>query len=90
MSSSDRVLASRVKRIGTLLHRLSRVRDSSVEAELIAQLTLETEAVRKIRALLRGGAAQAFPLPGLTVDFAPVAAKARQTRTAARPRLASR
>jgi len=32
-----------------LLHRLSRVRDTAVEAELITQLTLETEAVERLR-----------------------------------------
>ena len=40
----------RLERIRTLLQRLSRVRDAALEAELITQLTLETEAVGRVHA----------------------------------------
>jgi hypothetical protein len=94
MATSDRVLlASGMKRIGTLLHRLATVRNASLEAELITQLTLETEAVRQVQATLRGDhretvASPKCPLPGLTVDFAP--SKSRPSRSAGRPRAAAR
>jgi hypothetical protein len=45
-------LKGRLDRIRTLLQRLNRVRDSAVEAEIITELTLETEAVRRVRAAL--------------------------------------
>jgi hypothetical protein len=49
MTSSADELKTRLERIRLLLHRLNRVRDSAVEAEIITQLTLETEAVRRAR-----------------------------------------
>ena len=52
----------RLERMRTLLHRLSRVRDTAVEAELITQLTLETEAVGRIRT----AGAHATPAAGPT------------------------
>jgi hypothetical protein len=39
----------RLERIRSLLQRLTRVRDTAVEAELITQLTLETEALGRAR-----------------------------------------
>jgi hypothetical protein len=47
MTSSADDLKTRFERIRLLLHRLNRVRDTAVEAEIITQLTLETEAVRR-------------------------------------------
>jgi hypothetical protein len=94
MATSDQVLlASGMKRISTLLRRLATVRNSSVEAELITQLTLETEAVRQVQATLRGDhretvASPKCPLSGLAVDFAP--SRSRQSRSAGRPRVAAR
>jgi hypothetical protein len=49
-TSSTEQIHVRLERMRTLLHRLARVRDSGIEAELITQLTLETEAVRELRA----------------------------------------
>jgi hypothetical protein len=50
VTTSTEQVQTRLERIRTLLHRLARVRDAGIEAELINQLTLETEAVRKLRA----------------------------------------
>jgi hypothetical protein len=50
VTSSTEHLNARLQRIRTLLHRLARVRDTAIEAELITQLTLETESVRTLRA----------------------------------------
>jgi hypothetical protein len=50
VTSSTEQINARLQRIRTLLHRLARVRDTVIEAELITQLTLETEAVRELRA----------------------------------------
>ncbi len=50
VTSSTEEVHARLERIRTLLHRLARVRDTGIEAELITQLTLETEAVRRLRA----------------------------------------
>jgi hypothetical protein len=52
-------LQIRLDRIRTLLHRLNRVRDSAVEAEVITQLTLETEAVRRARAAVAAADSEA-------------------------------
>ena len=50
VTSSTEEVNARLGRIRTLLHRLARVRDTGIEEELITQLTLETEAVRRLRA----------------------------------------
>ena len=50
VTSSTEEVNARLERIRTLLHRLARVRDTGIEEELITQLTLETEAVRRLRA----------------------------------------
>jgi hypothetical protein len=50
VTSSSEQLKARLERIRTLLYRLARVKDAGVEAELIAQLTLESEAVSRLRA----------------------------------------
>jgi hypothetical protein len=47
MTSSADDLKIRFERIRLLLHRLNRARDIGVEAEIITQLTLETEAMRR-------------------------------------------
>jgi hypothetical protein len=67
-SSSDE-LKERLERVRTLLYRLARVKDSSVEAELIAQLALETEAVSRLRAASGVNAEQKDPpVPARPVD----------------------
>jgi hypothetical protein len=58
VTSFSEELKTRLQRIRTLVHRLTHVRNSAIEAELITQLTLETEAVRRARA-----AAAASPPP---------------------------
>jgi hypothetical protein len=50
MTTEQDPLAARFERVRTLVRRLSRVRNSSIEAELIAQLALETEAINRMRA----------------------------------------
>ena len=63
----------RVDRVRTLLHRLSRTRDIEIEAELISQISLETEAIGRERA----------HTAGVTVCFAARAADAAPTRARA-------
>jgi hypothetical protein len=48
--TSSTEVKTRLDRIRLLVHRLNRVRDSALEAEIITQLTLETEAVDRARA----------------------------------------
>jgi hypothetical protein len=90
VTSSTEQINAHLEKIRTLLHRLARVRDTGIEAELITQLTLETEAVRKLRA----NAADATSEPastssrtaGIKVDFdrAPVARARLRVRTGRR------
>ena len=82
MISSADDLKTRLERIRLLQHRLNRARDIAVQAEIITQLTLETEAVRR--------AQTALPAPDLTAPHtepdpqpaAKVAAAARRRRPA--------
>jgi hypothetical protein len=48
--TSSTEVKTRLDRIRLLVHRLNRVRDSALEAKIITQLTLETEAVDRARA----------------------------------------
>jgi hypothetical protein len=54
VTSTNEELKTRLDRIRILVHRLSRVRDSALEAEIITELTLETEAVDRARAAALG------------------------------------
>jgi hypothetical protein len=66
---------ARLERIRTLLHRLAHVRDGAGEAELIGMITVETDAVRRARALARQRCSGGSPLEhlpvGVAVDYAP-------------------
>jgi hypothetical protein len=81
VTSSTEELKVRLERIRTLLHRLARVNDGGVEAELIAQLTLETEAVSRLRATsavtVAGTRAPAPTGPGDRVSAARPVARVR-------------
>jgi hypothetical protein len=62
VTSKTDELKIRLNRIRTLLQRLNRVRDSATEAEIITQLTLETEAVRRVRAAVAAAGSEAKSL----------------------------
>jgi hypothetical protein len=72
---------ARLERIRTLLHRLAHTRDGAGEAELIGMITLETDAVRRARALAgrrcSGGSPLEHARVGVAVDFAPPPMAAR-------------
>jgi len=76
----------RLERIRTLLQRLSRVRDTALEAELITQLTLETEAVGRVRAT---GAHATPGQPPISSAASPANARVRRA-AAARPPVRAR
>lgn len=96
MATLDETLSTKLERVRKLLHRLAHVRNDIIEASLIAELTVETEAVRQVRALIAHGSPTPSPSlgpAGLTIDFAsdlPVGVKASASRTRVRPRLAPR
>lgn len=64
MTTANTTTAEHIERLRTLLHRLLRTEDTDVEVELISQISIETEAIRRERA--QG--------TGVTISFSPRAA----------------
>ena len=50
MTTANKTTSERLERLRTLLQQLSRTRDTDVESELISQISIETDAIRRERA----------------------------------------
>ena len=78
MNTPHALTERRVDRVRTLIHRLSRTRDIDMEADLISQISIETEAISRERAHT-AGVTVSFAARA-AVDPVPTSARARRRR----------